>query len=139
MSHSQFHCTGRVYLDLHGLIFETSICYWQDQPGSPPVVWGAERWRWGRGRAARPTDRQTAGAARRGPARPGPQPLRSGVVRVGGSAVRGGEPPKPGQKEALDVGGSPAAGLFSSLLFPFFLSSRETVFVFFPCCRRPAA
>ena len=35
MSHSQFHCTGHVYLDLHGLIFETSICYWQDQPGSP--------------------------------------------------------------------------------------------------------
>lgn len=35
MSHSQFHCTSRVYLDLHGLIFETSICYWQDQPGSP--------------------------------------------------------------------------------------------------------
>ena len=34
MSHSQFHCTGRVYLHLHGLIFETSICYWQDQPGS---------------------------------------------------------------------------------------------------------
>lgn len=42
MSHSQFHCTGRVYLDLHGLIFETSICYWQDQPGSP----GRERRRW---------------------------------------------------------------------------------------------
>lgn len=38
MSHSQFHCTGRVYLDLHGLIFETSICYWQDQPGSPRVA-----------------------------------------------------------------------------------------------------
>ena len=36
MSHSQFHCTGREYLDLHGLIFETSICYWQDQPGSLP-------------------------------------------------------------------------------------------------------
>ena len=35
MSHSQCNCTGRVYLDLHGLIFETSICYWQDQPGSP--------------------------------------------------------------------------------------------------------
>ncbi|XP_055556350.1 basic salivary proline-rich protein 2-like [Falco cherrug] len=34
MSHSQFHCTGRVYLDMHGLSFETSICYWQDQPGS---------------------------------------------------------------------------------------------------------
>lgn len=25
---------NRVHLDLHGLIFETSICYWQDQPGS---------------------------------------------------------------------------------------------------------
>ncbi len=36
MSHSQFHCTGCVYLDLHGLIFETSICYWQDQPGNGP-------------------------------------------------------------------------------------------------------
>lgn len=34
MSHSQFHCNARVYLDMHGLIFETSICYWQDQPGS---------------------------------------------------------------------------------------------------------
>ena len=34
MSHSQFHCTNRVHLDMHGLIFETSICYWQDQPGS---------------------------------------------------------------------------------------------------------
>lgn len=40
MSHSQFHCTGRVYLDLHGLIFETSICYWQDQPGSPQTPSG---------------------------------------------------------------------------------------------------
>lgn len=43
MSHSQFHCTGRVYLDLHGLIFETSICYWQDQPGSPCGVVRAAR------------------------------------------------------------------------------------------------
>lgn len=43
MSHSQFHCTGRVYLDLHGLIFETSICYWQDQPGSPLAPGGAGR------------------------------------------------------------------------------------------------
>lgn len=42
MSHSQFHCTGRVYLDLHGLIFETSICYWQDQPGSPRTRVGAD-------------------------------------------------------------------------------------------------
>ena len=22
-----------MYLDVHGLAFETSICYWQDQPG----------------------------------------------------------------------------------------------------------
>ncbi|KAF9661358.1 hypothetical protein SADUNF_Sadunf19G0060000 [Salix dunnii] len=29
---TMFHCTGRAYLDMHGLIFETSICYWQDQP-----------------------------------------------------------------------------------------------------------
>ncbi|XP_075204178.1 uncharacterized protein LOC142310542 [Anomaloglossus baeobatrachus] len=32
MSHSQFHCTVCVYLQVHGLIFETSISYWQDQP-----------------------------------------------------------------------------------------------------------
>ena len=25
MSHSQFHSTSRLYLDMHGLIFETSI------------------------------------------------------------------------------------------------------------------
>lgn len=37
MSHSQFHCTSRAYLDMHGLIFETSICYWQDQPGRSAV------------------------------------------------------------------------------------------------------
>ena len=36
MSLSQFHCTSRLYLDMHGLIFETSICYWQDQPGRTP-------------------------------------------------------------------------------------------------------
>ena len=39
MSHSQFHCTGRAYLDMHGLIFETSICYWQDQPGRRSASW----------------------------------------------------------------------------------------------------
>ena len=33
MSHSQFHSITCLYLDMHGLIFETSICYWQDQPG----------------------------------------------------------------------------------------------------------
>lgn len=43
MSHSQFHCTGRAYLDMHGLIFETSICYWQDQPGRGKNERGGER------------------------------------------------------------------------------------------------
>ena len=33
MSHSRFRRTSGLYLDMHGLIFETSICYWQDQPG----------------------------------------------------------------------------------------------------------
>lgn len=27
---------------MHGLAFETSICYWQDQPGSPRCVQRAE-------------------------------------------------------------------------------------------------
>lgn len=43
MSHSQFHCTGRAYLDMHGLIFETSICYWQDQPGRSARSGGWDR------------------------------------------------------------------------------------------------
>src|SRR3712207_9038290 len=43
MSHSQFHCTGRAYLDMHGLIFETSICYWQDQPGRSAREPGRDR------------------------------------------------------------------------------------------------
>ena len=33
MSHLQFHCASHAYLDMHGSIFETSIFYWQDQPG----------------------------------------------------------------------------------------------------------
>ena len=33
MSYLQFHCTVHVYLDMDDLIFETSVCYWQDQPG----------------------------------------------------------------------------------------------------------
>ena len=33
MSHSQFHSINCLYLDMHGLIFETSVCYWQNQPG----------------------------------------------------------------------------------------------------------
>ena len=41
---------------MHGLIFETSICYWQDQPDSEPIVGrlaaaaGAMRRRWLGGR-----------------------------------------------------------------------------------------
>lgn len=71
MSHSQFHCTGRAYLDMHGLIFETSICYWQDQPGRS---------------AGEP---ETARARARAPPRP-PQPHpppggREGEGREGGS------------------------------------------------------
>ncbi len=33
-SHSQFRLQNNLYLDLHGLVFETSIYHWQDQPGS---------------------------------------------------------------------------------------------------------
>ena len=33
-SHSQFRPKNNLYLDLHGLVFETSIYHWQDQPGS---------------------------------------------------------------------------------------------------------
>ena len=33
-SHSQFRRNNNLYLDLHGLVFETSIYHWQDQPGS---------------------------------------------------------------------------------------------------------
>ena len=70
MSHSQFHCTGRVYLDLHGLIFETSICYWQDQPGSPSVQGGF-------GADARPKDNRSLpceGGRRTEALRPPPSP-----------------------------------------------------------------
>ena len=34
MSCSRFHFTFSSYGDVHGLVFETSICYWQDQPDS---------------------------------------------------------------------------------------------------------
>ena len=56
MSLSQFHCTSRLYLDMHGLIFETSICYWQDQPGRPPV----------RGERCRPRGRPQGAGPRAG-------------------------------------------------------------------------
>ncbi|KAE8276938.1 hypothetical protein D5F01_LYC25363 [Larimichthys crocea] len=76
MSHSQFHCTGRVYLDLHGLIFETSICYWQDQPGSPtslPSALGAAAWERVRcvGRGCRP--QPSPAASHQPPAAPSPE------------------------------------------------------------------
>ena len=95
MSHSQFHCTGRAYLDMHGLIFETSICYWQDQPGrgkrehTEPGVpgrgrrgGGRRRWRRRRGGAgAAPTRTPRAGKGRgggehRGPTDSPPRPRR---------------------------------------------------------------
>lgn len=45
MSHSQFHCTGRAYLDMHGLIFETSICYWQ-RVFCSFIMKGNKGWEW---------------------------------------------------------------------------------------------
>ena len=36
-SHSQFRLQNNLYLDLHGLVLETSIYHWQDQPGSDCV------------------------------------------------------------------------------------------------------
>ena len=35
MSHSQFRCSILNW-HMHGLIFKTSICNWQDQPGYYP-------------------------------------------------------------------------------------------------------
>lgn len=91
MSHSQFHCTGRVYLDLHGLIFETSICYWQDQPGSPrdrPAAGTPARpTPWGERVGADPPDassRLSPGLRRGGPQRSGfgfPAPPRETRLR----------------------------------------------------------
>ena len=89
MSHSQFHCTGRAYLDMHGLIFETSICYWQDQPG----------------RSAGEPETARARARARLPARPNPTPHREAGREKGGreraSAARlaAGGPDVPGAGE----------------------------------------
>ena len=64
MSHSQFHCTGRAYLDMHGLIFETSICYWQDQPGRSASLAGPAG-RLGTGPACLPSsEAETRGSER---------------------------------------------------------------------------
>ena len=51
---------------MHGLIFETSICYWQDQPGRPPV--SASDWWPGTRRPRRGC--LAAGQAGRAPGRP---------------------------------------------------------------------
>ena len=46
ISHSQFHCTGHAYLDMHGFTFVTNINYWQDQPGKAASTRSrACRWR----------------------------------------------------------------------------------------------
>lgn len=42
MSNSQFHCPSCFYLDWHGFIFETSICYLQDQQATQKAVAGLE-------------------------------------------------------------------------------------------------
>lgn len=80
MSHSQFHCTSRAYLDMHGLIFETSICYWQDQPGrcalsqrerAPPAKEAHAPRRAGHPAAAMADEDARGGAARKRGARGG--------------------------------------------------------------------
>ena len=87
MSHSQFHCTGRVYLDLHGLIFETSICYWQDQPGSRTVR-GRGRGVACRGRrGGRPTSSSSPPSAAGGGAGAPSRSAERAGGRVGGERV----------------------------------------------------
>ncbi|KAK2812318.1 hypothetical protein Q5P01_000025 [Channa striata] len=89
---------GRGFHDLHGLIFETSICYWQDQPGSPG----------GSGRVAAGRDfalGAPAGGARGsqcGPPDEEGRPssgegLRNNVLAEARGVLRGGVPPLAGQ------------------------------------------
>lgn len=116
MSHSQFHCTGRAYLDMHGLIFETSICYWQDQPGSRHPRRARARGRPARaGRRALPT--LTAPAL--SPLRPAGAASRTRRRRHGSDGTGGGgggrEPGAPGQgrrrhPQRGGAGPTPAAG-----------------------------
>ena len=86
MSHSQFHCTDRVHLDLHGLIFETSICYWQDQPGKRP-------WKENRDDAGLPTHGSRSASG-----------LPGGDVEDGAAAHRGARA-EPSSAGAEGVGG----------------------------------
>ena len=83
MSHSQFHCTARVYLDMHGLSFETSICYWQDQPGSRHP-------RRTRGRPARRRALPTLTAPALSPLRPAGEASRTRRWRHGSDGTGGG-------------------------------------------------
>ena len=101
MSHSQFHCTGRAYLDMHGLIFETSICYWQDQPGrksaSERAVTTREERREGERRERRDDrERERAREERRGRRRedrPDGEEKRVGEAQPSSSATPTERPP----------------------------------------------
>lgn len=101
MSHSQFHCTSRAYLDMHGLIFETSICYWQDQPGRSAVSQrerapgGGTRLTVDRAYGAR--GRDAAGRWRRagGGGGGGPPPPRGAGARGEGKAEEQARAPRP--------------------------------------------
>ena len=100
MSHSQFHCTGRAYLDMHGLIFETSICYWQDQPGrgsehGEPGVPGK------RGREARDATRAPRRASRK--AREAREPGARGEGGGGTALSRPGDPTAPVPRRGEDA------------------------------------
>ncbi|XP_058017514.1 collagen alpha-2(I) chain-like [Ahaetulla prasina] len=68
---------------MHGLIFETSICYWQDQPGSRPSCAGIGA---GEGRAG-----DGGAERRRGPARVAPSASRRGRAGTAGLAAVGPE------------------------------------------------
>lgn len=114
MSHSQFHCTGRVYLHVHGLIFETSICYWQDQPGSPssgaaspPPGWGGRAARRGPGSGGRPPRR---GGDPRGAAGPGGDASVGWKRRRGGGRIGRGLPPRPSASTSRSPAGGPREG-----------------------------
>lgn len=121
MSHSQFHCTGRAYLDMHGLIFETSICYWQDQPGRSAGESGRESTggrpsvsptRAGRAGARKPGGARGAGRARgggggAGEARRGE--ARRGAAGAGRAGDRGRAPDTHPATDARARAANPAA------------------------------
>lgn len=105
---------------MHGLIFETSICYWQDQPGSPRApgrrgrppdlcagVCGAPP----SAQAARTWERRRGEARQRGVWVGRPRPAhRLGVLR--NIVLAGGPPRRDGEVPRVRVPGDrrPAAG-----------------------------